>query len=151
MPVIEVSVPRIHRTFLAIEVLEILGQYRDGLTLEKTQAWLDNEDNMAFLNREGSLGMLEFSSKGLYDSHHFHDQAVRGRKALRASKDMISFAFNTHPEIEIMRGRTPLNRQDARWAARKLGFKSLGVLPELTPACELFILTRKDYQEWEVS
>lgn len=140
----------VHQTRSAEDVLEILGPYRDNLAIEKVQDWLDMEENLAFLNGEGSLGMLEFSSKGLYDSHHFHDQAVRGRKALKASKAMISYAFDNYPAIEVMRGRTPLNRQDARWAARKLGFKSLGVLPELTPACELFILTRKDYQEWAV-
>jgi len=140
----------VFRTVDAKEVLLILGPYRDSLTLEKTQEWLDKEENMAFLNGEGSLGMLEFSSKGLYDSHHFHRADVRGRKALRASKDMIAYAFDNFPKIEVMRGRTPLNRQDACWAARKLGFKSLGVLPELTPACELFMLTRKDYEEWAV-
>lgn len=134
----------------AEKVLGILQPYRPFLTLEKTQEWLNKEENLAFLNGEGSLGMLEFSSKGLYDSHHFHDQSTRGYKALKASKEMLSYAFDNYPEIDIMRGRTPLNRQDARWAARKLGFKSLGVLPELTPACELFILTRKDYQEWAV-
>lgn len=141
----------VRRTKKAEEVLGVLFAYRPNLTFEKTKEWLGKEENLAFLNGEGSLGMLEFSSKGLYDSHHFHDKSVRGRRALRASKGMISYAFDNYPEIEVMRGRTPLNRQDARWAARKLGFKSLGVLPELVPACELFILTRKDYEEWEVS
>src|ERR1700756_5782326 len=41
----------VFRTVDAKEVLLILGPYRDSLTLEKTQEWLDKEKKKAFFKR----------------------------------------------------------------------------------------------------
>jgi len=133
----------IHRTFDVISLIDDLMPYADDLRLFDPYGWLENDKNIAVTNGKGSYGLLNYEEEGTYTGHHFHPLGVRGREALSISKEMLAFLF-TFPEVRIMRGLTPLDKKEARWAARQLGFTSLGVLPSLDRPCELFILHRSE-------
>ncbi|MBU6231605.1 hypothetical protein KGP36_02960 [Patescibacteria group bacterium] len=108
---------------------------------------MNDKDNFVVATGEGSIGMFEDSGNGIYNGHHFHLADIRGRKALNASKSMIDFVWDNFPAVKTMRGYSPLDRRDARWAARQLGFTSLGALPTLSPPCELFVLFRPIFKD----
>lgn len=110
----------------------------------KTDAteWLSKEDNLAFTDGKGNVGLLEYSTPGVYNAHLF--LIAKGRSAIELAKSMMFYAFDNYP-VQIMRGYTPLTNRAARWIDRQLGFTSYGALPTTTPPCELFILTKQEF------
>jgi len=46
-----------------------------------------------------------------------------------------------------MRGYTPVDNRAARWINRQLGYTSYGVLSQLNPPCELFIVTKQEFHQ----
>lgn len=109
-----------------------------------TTEWRDNPDNIVLENENGDLALFEkgFMNK-IYSGHYFFNS--RGRGAIEAGKAFLDELFNTCYNIEVMTGMVPLQHLGARWMSRKLGFTSHGVEHLKDQHYELFILTKKEF------
>jgi len=121
----------------------ILETYRDIIGGFDLGPWLSDDNNLAFIDDTGNLGLLEYDTPGVYNSHMFF--CSRGRDAINKATEMIGNAFEHYP-VQVMRGYTDVSNRAARWMDRQLGYTSYGVLSTLNPPCELFILTKKEFE-----
>lgn len=106
--------------------------------------WIADKDNIALVNDRGDLNLFAFQSPGLYIGHFFYNS--RGRQAVQVANEALFRVFSM-PEVEVLVGMTPVDKKGARWLSRHIGFKSHGLIDTVPGECELFILTRKDYEE----
>lgn len=123
-------------------VSEAISPYEKMTGKTDATDWLSKEENLAFTDGEGNVGLLQYDRPGVYNAHLF--LSVKGRKAIELAKAMMFYAFDNYP-VEVMRGYTPLTNRAARWIDRQLGFTSYGALPTVAPPCELFILTKQEF------
>lgn len=133
----------IERTHDTRYIKECTQPYRDEMFGFYPEAWSLDERNIALKNDSGDLSLFEYEIPGVITGHMFF--VSRGREALRVFKQMIDFIFNT-TDAEVIRGLTPLRKKAARWITRQGGFTSYGAIKTAVEPCELFILTR---QEWD--
>jgi len=126
---------------------EAIDKYRGMAGDGDLQEWIDKEGNLAFVDDLGNVGILHKADdgpKGLYEAHIFFKS--RGREAIQRAVQMMSFGFN-ETDCLCMRGYTPLDNKAARWMNRQLGYTSYGILSQLNPPCELFIVTKQEFHK----
>lgn len=111
------------------------------------EEWLDDEKNIA-LEEEGDYSLFQYQSPGVYIGHFFYTKS-RGRQAINRSKQFLKEIFNDYSEVKVILGLTPLEHLGARWLSKRIGFKSFGTVETEAGECEMFILTRKDYETRE--
>ena len=121
-----------------------IDQYRGMAGDGDLQEWIDTDGNKAFVDDLGNVGILHRDSPNVYDSHIFFKS--RGREAITRAKEMMSFGFE-NTDCLVMRGYTPVDNRAARWINRQLGYTSYGVLSQLNPPCELFIVTKQEFHQ----
>lgn len=107
-------------------------------------SWLATEGNLAITDGE-NWALFDKQPDGVYTGHYFF--VVRGKAARQLGKEMLAFFFE-NTDVQALRGMTPLENLGARWMSRQLGFKGYGVIETMRGPCELFILTRR---EWELN
>lgn len=134
----------IERTKNAKDLADVTEPYRNELLGFEPENWLANSNNIALTDGLKNFSLFEFELDGIYTGHYFFGNA-RGREALAIAKEMVREAFSNHP-IKVIRGLTPLEKLGARWLSRQTGFTSHGVVQTTTGPCELFILSK---DEWE--
>lgn len=123
-------------------VLNTLDPYLPIMGLNP-QEWLKNDCNVCLTDCLGNLCMFEKVAPSVFDGHYFFK--VRGKNALDLAKKMLNkFVLEFSPKI--IKGLTPLEHLGARWMSRQLGFKSYGVVQTPVGPCELFILTKEDWE-----
>ena len=113
-----------------------------GRYIFNAEEWLNNPYNIA-MAKNGSIGLFEYFSEGVYTGHYFY--LVRGKEAKKLALDMLEEAFGKF--AKAIRGLTPLQNRAARWMSRQIGFKSYGVIHDPSGPCELFILTKDDFSQ----
>lgn len=111
-----------------------------GLNLEE---WLENKTNVCLINEDEDLALFEFDSNGIYSGHYFFKS--RGKKAVASAQKFLQ-AFIAQHNPQVIKGLTPLENLGARWLSRHIGFKGFGVVQTPVGPCELFILTKKDWE-----
>lgn len=109
------------------------------------EVWLKNPDNIVLINDEGDLALFEKGIKDVYSGHYYFNS--RGRKAIDNGKAFLDELFNTCYNIDILMGLTPLTNLPARWMSRRLGFASQGAITYNDKAYEMFIITKKDFND----
>lgn len=95
------------------------------------------------LRDKNDLAFFENESKGVWSGHYFFES--RGKTALTLAKSFLK-EFCQEIQPNIIKGLTPLEKLGARWMSRQLGFKSYGVVQTIVGPCELFILTKEDWE-----
>jgi hypothetical protein len=121
---------------------DAIDKYRGMAGDGDLQEWIDTEGNMAFVDDLGNVGILHREEPHIYDSHIFFKS--RGREAITKAVEMMKYGFE-NTDCLVMRGYTPLYNKAARWINRQLGYKSYGVISQLNPPCELFIVTKQEF------
>lgn len=96
------------------------------------------------LIHDKDVALFEHDSDKVYSGHYFFKS--RGNKALSVAGDFLRF-FYEKLDPKIIKGLVPLEHLGARWMTRQLGFKSYGVVQTVIGPCELFILTKKDWEQ----
>ena len=81
--------------------------------------------------------------KHIYSGHYYFKS--RGRQAITAGKGFLDELFNTCYNIDVVMGMVPIGHKAARWMSRQLGFTSHGVEELRDKHYELFILTKKEF------
>lgn len=113
-----------------------------GLEVNPTE-WLQLPTNIALVNDRGDVALFEIGFKDVYTGHYYFKS--RGRKAIVAAKEFLDELFNTCYNIDILLGLTPIDNLPARWISRQVGFKSHGVVEGLKRHYEMFIITKKEF------
>lgn len=136
------SLSHSHRSFDREAFWEAFKDHPEDLGSCTPEDWVGNPNNAMYV-KDGSVGLLTFEYPGLYTGHWFFK--VRGRAALDLAREFLHEAF-TELNMQAVRGLTPVKLLGARWAARQMGFKSLGIID--TPhngECEIFYLTKEEF------
>lgn len=106
-----------------VELVEAaLDQVKDDLKGLPVRDWLADPENIALVNEEGDVGLLEKRGPGVYCPHIFCFS--RGKEAVKASKAFLTEAFEHGAKILI--GFTPLDKKGAVWLVRHLGLTVVG-------------------------
>ena len=107
------------------------------------QQWVDNTNNI-MLVEDKNVGLATYEYPGVYSAHWFY--IVRGKDARNLAKEMIGKLFNEYG-VETIRGLTPVDNRPARFLVRQLGFKSYGIVDFKDRSCELFCMTKQEFNE----
>lgn len=106
-----------------IQVIEAaLDQVKDDLKGMPVSDWLANPKNIAMINSNGDIGLLEHRGGGAYCPHMFFFS--RGKAAVKAGADFLTEAFEHGAKVLI--GFTPLDKKGACWLVRHLGLEIVG-------------------------
>jgi len=109
------------------------------------EEWVADPANIILENEHGDLALFEYGllTSKLYSGHYYFKS--RGRQAIKAARDFLDEIFNTCYNISIMIGLTPVKYKAARWITRQIGFTSYGFEEIHGKEYELFILTKKEF------
>lgn len=118
---------------------------KDGTKEVDPVEWIKDPDNIVLINENGDLALFEKGIKNIYAGHYFFKS--RGRRAINAGRDFLDELFNTCYNIPILMGLTPHDNLGARWMSRQLGFTSHGAIDVDNKTFEMFILTKKEFNE----
>lgn len=107
--------------------------------------WLADPVNIALENEHGDLALFEYGIPGkqVYSGHYYFQS--RGRQAIKAARDFLDELFNTCYNVNILMGLVPLDNRASRWITRQIGFTSYGHEALGEREYELFILTKKEF------
>lgn len=107
--------------------------------------WLSDPANIALENEFGDLALFEYGvpTRKIYSGHYYFKS--RGRAAIKAAREFLDEIFNTCYNINVLMGMTPLEYPAARWLTRQVGFTSYGIEEARGKQYELFILTKKEF------
>ncbi len=131
----------IYRTTTPSDIApRIEGHHGDDFNLSE---WLDDTRNIALVNDKGDVNLFQFQTDGLYCGHFFY--LSRGKQAVETAQAMLKAVFN-YEEVRVIMGLTPVDQLGAKWLSRKLGFSSHGIVETPPGPCEMFILTRLEYE-----
>lgn len=117
------------------------------LKIDKIDAieWLSDPANIVLENDREDLAIFEygFPNHKVYSGHYYFKS--RGRQAIDAAHDFLDELFNSCYNISVLTGLVPVEHPAARWLTRKVGFKSYGFEEINDKQYELFILTKKEF------
>ena len=107
--------------------------------------WLSDPANIVLENEQDDLALFEYGlpTQQVYSGHYFFKS--RGRAAIQAGRQFLDELFNSCYNIGVLMGMVPIERADVKWITRQLGFKSYGLEEARGKQYELFILTRKEF------
>lgn len=107
--------------------------------------WLSNPLNIVLENDKGDLALFEYGVPipKNYSGHYFFQS--RGREAITAATDFLDELFNTCYNIHVLIGLVPKDKPAAKWLSRRVGFTPNGTETIGDKEYELFILTRKEF------
>ena len=117
------------------------GHHGDDFVVDE---WVKNPANVALVNDRGDVNLFQFEREGLFLGHFFY--VSRGREALKAAREMLAEIFK-YEEVKVLMGLTPVDKLGARWLTRKLGFTSYGIIETPSGDCEMFVLSRPEYEK----
>lgn len=105
--------------------------------------WISNPANIVLQNDRSDLALFEPGVKHIYTGHYYFKS--RGRAAITAGHEFLDELFNTCYNISVLMGLIPLPSKAARWITRRIGFTSYGTEEIRGTEYEMFILTKKEF------
>lgn len=121
-----------------------LGKYLERLPegyLYTTEEEILQENPRIIVSPEDDCGLFFEILPKVFSGHYlFHS---KGRKAVESARYILDEIFK---EAEVVIGETPISNTAAKKLSLALGFKQYGEIWTPIENCELFILTRKDYE-----
>lgn len=106
--------------------------------------WIQDERNIALTDGLGSFALFEYSSPSTYYGHYFFN--VHGREACHLAKECLREAFERQG-VEVIIGLTPVDNKKALWMNRYLGFKYRDTVDTKEGPTQMFILTKKEWEQ----
>ena len=109
--------------------------------------WLSKSENIVLENKYGDLALFEYGlvAKKVYSGHYYFKS--RGRQAINDAKCFLDEVFNSCYNINVLVGLVPIENRASRWITRQIGFTSQGVEEVHDKEYELFILTKKEFND----
>lgn len=126
-----------------IKITEVIDSLLDDGEHLTAEEWLNDPTNIALENDRGDIALFEIGLKKIYSGHYYFKS--RGRRAINAAKEFLDCIFNTCYNIEVIIGLTPITNLPARWLSRQVGFKSQGLVQGPKRYYEMFIMTKREF------
>lgn len=104
--------------------------------------WVNTKEKIALINGE-DCALFSLVKPYVYEGHYVFKS--RGKAAITAAKKFLSTMFDEY-DAKVINGITPLENLGARYLTRKLGFTSYGEVQTKLGSCELFVLTKEEFQ-----
>lgn len=133
----------VDRIYDPVKVQPVLDYLLDGNGVENADEWLSNPTNIALENDLGDIALFEIGFKNIYSGHYYFKS--RGKQAIKSAKEFLDHLFNTCYNIHVLIGLTPITNKPARWMSRQVGFKSHGIVEGPKRQYEMFILTKREF------
>ena len=133
------------RTWDAIKIDKAISHFlKDNNHIDPVE-WLSDPANIVLENDLGDLAIFEYGlpTRRVYSGHYFFRS--RGRQAIQSAKGFLDEIFNSCYNINVLMGMVPDERREVKWLTRQLGFKSYGPEEARGNKYELFILTKKEF------
>lgn len=133
------------RTWDALKVATAINHFLKTEDKVDPIEWLSNPSNIVLENDKGDLALFEYAIPGkkIYSGHYYFKS--RGRKALVSAKEFLDELFNSWYNINILMGFVPTEHLGAKWMTRQIGFTSYGKEEIAGKEYEMFILTKKEF------
>ncbi len=131
------------RSWDAYKTAEAIEFYLKSHELVDPIEWLADPENICLTNDLGDFAFFERGVRHIYTGHYFFKS--RGRQAITVARAFIDELFNTCYNIHVLMGLSPLDNKGARWLSRQVGFKSYGVEEIASKHYEVFIITKKEF------
>lgn len=133
------------RIYDAVKISKAIKHFMGTEEKVDVVQWLSDPANIVLENSQGDLAIFEYGlpTRRVYSGHYFFES--RGRKAIEAAKGFLDELFNSCYNISILMGMVPIERREVKWLTRQLGFKSYGQEEAYGKHYELFILTKKEF------
>lgn len=109
------------------------------------ESWVGNTNNVMYVEEDGSVGLCTYEYPGLFTVHWYFK--AKGREALNLAVRMLDDLF-TNYGAKAVRGLTKVQLKAAKWAARKIGMKSYGVVKFPTGEYELLYMTKDEFYSY---
>lgn len=123
-----------------VELKKYLDRLPEGY-VQATEEELLSENPEIILSPEDDCGLFFEVRPKVYEGHYLF--ASKGKAAVSSAKYILNEMFK---KAEVIIGETPISNLAARKLSLSLGFKSYGRVWTPIEDCELFILTRKEYE-----
>jgi hypothetical protein len=135
------------RTFDAIKIETAINHFLGPANKVDPIEWLSYPENIVLENEVGDLALFEYSFpiKKVYSGHYYFQS--RGRAAITAGRGFLDELFNSCYNINIVMGLSPMEHKGARWISKQLGFTSYGTEELNDKQYELFIITKKEFND----
>lgn len=130
------------RTYNKAKIAEAINEFLED-TPVTAEEWLSDPTNIALENEAGDLALFEIGHHNIYSGHYYFKS--RGREAIKAAHGFLDEIFNSCYNIDVILGLTPITNRPARWLSRQVGFKSYGVVEGPKRHYEMFIITKKEF------
>lgn len=133
------------RTWDAIKIGQAIECFLHTDTIVDPIEWLSDQNNLVLENDRGDLGLMEYGiqAKKVHSCHCYFKS--RGRQAVKAAREFLDELFNTCYNVDILMTMTPIERREVRWFSRQAGFTSYGIQEARGKQYELFIVTKKEF------
>ncbi len=133
------------RTWDAVKIAAAIKHFLKTEDQVDPIEWLSDPSNIVLENDSGDLALFEYGipAKRVYSGHYYFKS--RGKNAIKSATEFLDELFNSCYNISILMGMVPLERADVKWMTRRLGFKSYGLEEARGKQYELFILTKKEF------
>lgn len=125
------------------EIIKTALLFLNSDTKDEHDAWVNDPSNIVLMDDIGNMALFEIGFKDIYTGHYYFKS--RGREAINAAKGFLDEIFNTCYNIDVILGLTPEDNKAARWFSRQVGFKSHGLVEGPKRHYEMFIITKKEF------
>ena len=136
-----------HRSYDSETLIKAIEPYPEfKLTAEDLIGWLEDKKNIMIVDGD-NVGLIKYEYPGVYTGHWFFK--THGEDTQKSVRKMLDHVF-TEYGVELIRGLTPVSKPWAIKAAKKIGFKSHGIMtfPD-TGDHEVTTLTKEDFYAQE--
>lgn len=106
-------------------LLKATEPVREIAPIEDLVTWFENPKHVMMVVGD-NVGLCTYEYPGLYNAHWFY--TARGKEAIDLGKAMIRYMFE-NKDAQVIRGMIRLDFKASRWATRKVGLRSLGIIP----------------------
>lgn len=106
------------------------------------EEFLSNDRN-TILEDSGDVAIFQYIRPGVYQGHYFFES--RGKKALERARGFLKEFWKK--DVDVIEGLTPTFCRGAQIFSRLLGFQSFGIVETPNGECELFIMTRDQFNK----
>lgn len=110
---------------------------------EDLEKWWSFPDNIMLVDGD-DVGLATYEYPGVYSCHLYFKS--KGRKAIKQGRAMLLHLFDNY-EAKAVRGLIKTQFKAARWAARQMGWVSLGVVKFPNGDDELFYGTKENFKD----
>jgi hypothetical protein len=107
--------------------------------------WWSFPNNIMLVDGD-DVGLATYEYPGLYTCHLYFKS--KGRQAIKQGRAMLNHLFDNY-DAKAVRGLIKMKIPAARWAARQMGWQSLGVAHFPNGDDELFYGTKDNFKDKE--